>query len=525
MKGMEIKLKINITKKETIILIAIILIQSIIYVITGINKQYIHMDEAYSLGLANYDKVEIQANEDFYDNWHSGEYYEDYLTVNKGDKFLEPVYENQKNDVHPPLYYLLLRTAMQFNIGRYSKWPGIILNMIIYVAITIFIYLIAKEILKDTKKSAIVTFLSALSLVSLDCVIYIRMYALATLNILVATYLHLKLFKKEEKYLYVLIGISALIGSLTHYYYLFYLAMLFIILVIKFIKEKKYKELRNYIITMCIAAGLSLAIFPYSINHMFFGYRGQGAISNLLNIRKFTESIASYIRKVNIYVFNNVLYLLIVIMLIAIIYKKIRKEKIFEEKNKLMKLIILPTIFYFILVAVSSPWIELRYIMPICPMIFLIVMYYLYRIIESINKPTISKIIISIISIIFLVAPFIYKLEPEVMYSDKKEIVDTIKEKCNVPALYIFNTQNNRFLDDIYLFSILDESYIAKDIDCTEESIKLILNNKDVSKGIILFINEGNDNDKIINTIIKAENLNKCTYLKRLNAADAYYIE
>ena len=351
------------------------------------------------------------------------------------------------------------------------------------------------------------------------------MYALATLNILVATYLHLKFFKKEEKYLYVLIGISALIGSLTHYYYLFYLAMLFIILVIKFIKEKKYKELRNYIITMCIAAGLSLAIFPYSINHMFFGYRGQGAISNLLNIRKFTESIALYVIKVNTYVFNNILCLIIVIMLITIIYKKIRREKIFEEKNKLMKLIILPTIFYFILVAVSSPWIELRYIMPICPMIFLIVMYYLYRIIESINKPTISKIIISIISIIFLVAPFIYKLEPEVMYSDKKEIVDTIKEKYNVPALYIFNTQNNRFLDDIYLFSILDESYIAKDIDCTEERIKSILNNKDVSKGIILFINEGNDNDKIINTIINAENLNKCTYLKRLNAADAYYIE
>ena len=219
------------------------------------------------------------------------------------------------------------------------------------------------------------------------------------------------------------------------------------------------------------------------------------------------------------------LLLIIVIMLITIIYKKIRREKIFEEKNKLMKLIILPTIFYFILVAVSSPWIELRYIMPICPMIFLIVMYYLYRIIESINKPTISKIIISIISIIFLLTPFIYKLEPEVMYSDKKEIVDTIKEKYNVPALYIFNTQNNRFLDDIYLFSILDESYIAKDIDCTEEKIKSILNNKDVSKGIILFINEGNDNDKIINTIIKAENLNKCTYLKRLNAADAYYIE
>ena len=34
------------------------------------------MDEAYSLGLASYDKVEIQDNENFYNIWHDGKYYE-----------------------------------------------------------------------------------------------------------------------------------------------------------------------------------------------------------------------------------------------------------------------------------------------------------------------------------------------------------------------------------------------------------------------------------------------------------------
>ena len=59
---------------------------------------------------------------------------------------LKPVYENQKNDVHPPLYYLLLKLAMNFTKGHFSKWSGIVLNIIIYVFITIFMYFILKEL-------------------------------------------------------------------------------------------------------------------------------------------------------------------------------------------------------------------------------------------------------------------------------------------------------------------------------------------------------------------------------------------
>ena len=47
-------------KKEVAIIIAIVIIQTIVFIVAGANKSYIHMDEAYSLGLANYDKVEIQ---------------------------------------------------------------------------------------------------------------------------------------------------------------------------------------------------------------------------------------------------------------------------------------------------------------------------------------------------------------------------------------------------------------------------------------------------------------------------------
>ena len=93
----------------------------------------------------------------------------------------------------------------------------------------------------------------------------------------------------------------------------------------------------------------------------------------------------------------------------------------------------------------------------------------------------------------------------------------------NINPLYnIYN--HNRFLDDILLFSILDDSYIAKDLECTEENIKEILKGKDIYKGIVVFINEGQENDPKLQTIVNAMKLEKWTYLKRLNACDVYFL-
>ena len=41
----------------------------------------------------------------------------------------------------------------------------------------------------------------------------------------------------------------------------------------------------------------------------------------------------------------------------------------------------------------------------------------------------------------------------------------------------------------------------------------------------MIFINENQDNDNIINVIKSATNLKTCEYLKRLNACDVYYLK
>lgn len=518
-------------KKEIILISVILIIQSLIYIICGINKSYIHMDEAYSLGLASYNKTEIQDNKDFYNTWHNKEYYEDYLSVqdNEIGKYNQ-VYENQKNDVHPPLYYLLLRFGMGFTKGQFSKWPGIVINIIIYIFVTIFMYLILKKLLKGhskiEEKAIILAFLSSITMSSLTNVIYIRMYALSTLNILITTFLHIRLLenKKSDFKLLTFIGISALIGSLTHYYYLFYLAMLYIIFAIKYIKEKNYKLLINYTLVMSIAGILSLIIFPYSIQHMFFGYRGQGVVSNLTKIQQCLTNLGAYIWKVNCYAFNYLLFFIIIaVIAILIYYKKSSVNK--GESTEVFKIICWPTMFYFIIVAIASPFIELRYIMPICGLIFILVIYYLYQLLIKIfNEKKSNKILVALF-VTILIVPIIFRVEPEVLYSEKKEIVQKLENELNKPSLYIFNSERNRFLDDILLFSKLEESYVAKDIDCTDENIQKILSEKDISNGVIVFINEAQNNYDILEVIKRVTNFDSCEHLESLNACEVYYLK
>lgn len=436
--------------KKHYLLIILIIIQTIIYIITGINKQYLHIDEAFSFGLTHYDKVNIQDNEDFFNNWHEKQYYEEYLSVQKDEiGNYAPVYENQKNDVHPPLYYVFLRIAMELTNGHFSKWTGITLNIIIYAIITIVMYLILQKLFEDDKnsniKSSILAFMSSIILASISNAVYIRMYALSTLNILITAFLHIKLLQnqKQNPKLLIGIGISVLSGILTHYYYIFYLFALYLVFFIKYIKEKQIKSLIYYTITILISGILSLIIFPYSIQHMFFGYRGQGVIDNFENIQSILQSILPNIHHLNYYVFNNLMFVIIAIIIGIIILIKILKKdtlKISTQNKEILKTIYIPVTFFFIMATIASPWKVLRYIVPVCGLIFVLSIYYLYKLLQTISSEKISNILVSVLFCIIIVTPFILHMEPELLLSNKKEIMQKLENELNLPTIYLFNT-------------------------------------------------------------------------------------
>ena len=250
-----IKEKIIDNKLVIIILAIIIVLQVVARVYIGEKKEYFHMDEMYSYGLMNYNKLNIADNDDFYNNWHNKQYYKDYLEVNSDEVWnLKPVYENQKNDVHPPLFYLIVN-----------------------------------KLCKNKYIALIASAFSTFTIIGLSATMYIRMYELANFNILLLVYTQLNLIEKVELRFKdcIPVIIALLLGGLAHYYFFIFAFVIYIMYAIKCIKEKKFKNLGIFTGAMVVAAIIFLLIFPFAINHVLFSYIGLSGVGEV----KYNEKI------------------------------------------------------------------------------------------------------------------------------------------------------------------------------------------------------------------------------------------
>lgn len=534
---MEEKKKNKISK---ILLIVLIIIQTIFYIFIGTKKEYFHMDEAFSYGLMNYDKINITDNEDFLNNWHDNSYFIDYLSVNS-DEVLDfsKVYTNQKNDVHPPLFYLLLRIFSLGTIDSFSKWTGLSLNILIGIGITIYVYKISKKLFSSNWAALLVSIISAFSMAMLENMMYIRMYAFLTFTVLLYTDIFLKLYKKEKirKRDLIILGISLILGGLTQYYFFIYVVFTYIVLIIKSIKSKDYTYLKKYTITAIISAIIYLIIFPFAIQHVFFSYRGPGEITKGLSIKELLSGIFTYLHIINKNIFNYLIIpFVILVIVVAIIKRQINKQKYeklqdknedkIEEKTnnkeKIASFIIVPMILYLIIISIITPYKELRYILPICPIIIICTCYLSYILLKKYFSKKQALIIIAIFFIIIEGSVGLFNNKLDFTYEKNNNIAQRVEEK-NAPILYVFNTGNNRFLDDIYLCTLAPKTYILDVNNLSEENLRKILKGQNLENGLIVICNEGFNSEEVKKELKKISG-QEMEHVQRMNACDIYYL-
>lgn len=519
------------SRRTVAVLLAIlILLQTGIYIVAGMRKSYIHMDEAYSYGLASYHSMEIVTNEDFYDTWHDKDYYLDYLVLDEDERGdLSPVYWNQVIDNHPPLYYLFLRIAMNFSVGRFSVWPGIAVNIIVYAFVTLFSYLILVKLLAGREKrrliAAVLAFLASITLASVSNVIFIRMYAMSALNVLITTYLHMLLRERFRAGTLVLIALSALVGSLTHYFYLFFLFMLFVMTEIRYLKRKEYRRALCYFLALTAAAGVSLAIFPYSIGHILYSKRGTGVIRNLTDPENLLQAIERPFIYGHVLLLHDYHFVLGAMLLacipLRIILGKKGEKPVFSEH---FRYIWLPALFLFLLAGISSPWVVLRYIVPACIPLYMTAVYLFSTLLEKLIGRKKTVIAVAVLLAVSVAVPLVFGIDPQETYREKKQIVAELEGEKNLPTVYWLNTEDERFLDDILLFSRIDESYIAKDRVPEPETVRAILEGKDLSRGMILFINRYQDDEAIFRAFREGVGLGTVTKLETMFGCTIYQL-
>lgn len=490
------------------ILILIIVLQVIVRIYFGCEKQYFHMDEMYSYGLMNYHNLNITENDNFFNQWHTKKYYKDYLAVNSDEVWnWLPVYENQKNDVHPPLFYLLLRVASSFTVDNFSKWTGITLNIIIFIGSSILIYLIASRIFHSKIMALLVCAFSGFTFLALESTVYIRMYELANFNILLLIYLQLRILDKENlKFVHcVPIIIALLMGGLTHYYFFICAAVIYIMYVVKCIREKSYHNLIMYTIAVIVAAVIFLLIFPYAIQHVFFGYRGLSAGDELGYFEKVVKFLDILVKNLSGY------FLIFIPLILYIATRKKAKKHTDKIIDDCINWLLLPLIAYFLIVVKNAPYIELRYMIPIGSVTVISIIYFIWKFLKQYYKSEDVILIAVILCIVMIIAPFIEGNKLFFTYSKFDHIADKVVEK-ELPIIYIFDKNRDRFLDDLYLFTLSDKSIVI-DSQNLEDFEKDIQN----QEKYILICN----NQEIANEFLKGKNY---TYLQHMNACDIWEV-
>ncbi len=283
---MKEKLKTLWKKPSTAyILLAVIIILQLVYLSCNFIffKDGYHSDEIYSYGLSNsYHNPFLVSDEYIYsseshyhniDEWVSGSVFQDYITVDKDKTFnYENVWYNQSLDRHPPLYYAVLHTICSFFPEQFTVWFGFGLNLAVFVVLQIFLFLLARKILKSNLLAFLTIFCYGFSIGAVSTFVYIRMYTMAMMWIVILAYLHAKLLDCKDKLKIknlIPVTIIVVLGVLTQHEFTIMAFMFAVCFCLYYLFKKQFKNFFKYGCSMLSGVLLAWAIFTPLMYQIF----------------------------------------------------------------------------------------------------------------------------------------------------------------------------------------------------------------------------------------------------------------
>ena len=359
-------------------------------------KQGMNEDETVTFGLANshnatwiYNVKDGFNGSDMTDNILYKDEIRSYLTADEGQLFdLRSAYTNQINDVHPPLYYMIINIASSLNPGVFSKWNGLIPNLIIWSLQLLLIYLLGRKTYDDRIISGLAMLLFGLSTGSLSNLLFIRMYILLGLMAILLCYVIVCMMKKESLFSYLAVTLAIFLGFFTHYNYAFF-AFLTCLVFGVYLLFTDYKKAIKFGISAFLGVGLFLLSFPYIFQQMSVGAVG-GSVSASSSMKKLFD-VVSWVSSVNKglqSIIKDMLPAMIIMAICAVLIVVFRfiygSQK--ENENKNIKkedwinvlLIGLGTLLTICMVSILNPLVTGRYFYFLLPVISYIIGYIMY---------------------------------------------------------------------------------------------------------------------------------------------------
>lgn len=358
----------------------------LLIIIVGISTYYadkkvgMFIDEVYSYGLSNSDYVP------FITDLHNGEIsdsvltrkeFSDYLTVQPGEQFhFGSVYYNQTQDVHPPLYYMLLHMVSSFFVDQHTKWIGLSLNLGIFIATLVILYLLLNYSFGNTVISLIGVVLYGLSTIAVSTAILIRMYMLLTFFTVILAYWLLQIIRGRKDYkVFLLVFSSIILGLFTQYYYVYYAFFAAVCTDFFLLVKKRIKDFWIFSLVALSAVAVFVMLYPASINHMFADQlvSGTSVLKTIQDVSSYPGKFTNYLYQFNWNARNIVrtarVFVIPAIICVVLLYKRRHNKDIKPIEEGIDSLVVVvPAVLSFLMIVVSSPVLPLRYIYNLVPL-------------------------------------------------------------------------------------------------------------------------------------------------------------
>lgn len=512
--------KYDISKKMQYLSLAVVLLlQLFTCLYFGTKKQGFYEDEMATYALSSCPDALWRT--DYEGTWKSGQDCADLFIINKNTRFsYEMVYENQAKDVHPPLYYFLIHSLESFFPGIFSKWIGLVPNIVFCLLTTFLIFYISNQITGHKVISVSTAFLWAFSIGSLNTAVFIRMYAMLTFLATALLALHIKLWKslhngKKLKYwIYILLLLCTTAGILTQYYFMIFCFFLCGSFVLYLLFCRRWRLLFHYIFIETVSIVVSITAFPPMIYQIIGdGYRGKEAFQNAASSDGTMESlqkVASIISNQNSS--GGLKQLIIISILIVVLFAvnryflhlKINCDKcgrqlvlkfdVYLEKeftwnfsfNELPYVIILVTaVGYYVLVAKIAPFQVDRYYMCIYPLVSLLMAKLMFMTL-GVFKLSMQKKVLSFILIIAVIN-ISGQITQNVNYLYEERIErNKLHEYKELPVIIINGTYS--WYPTAWLYEYFEHPVVFRSkCNFNLEGLQNASNNCDLTDGFLLY--------------------------------------
>lgn len=446
------------------------------------------------------DETLASIKSEFVPTWRSSDEANDYLTIQPKDALnYGMVYYNQSRDIHPPIFYFLVHTVSIFFVGHFSKYIIFSINLIFMI---LSLWTIKNIFEKLDKKHLIVPalILYGFSMGAISTVIFQRMYSMLNFFVLMFISANIDIIKKDfdiDKKLWNKLTWIVLLGFWTQYYFCIVAGVVAVLVLIGVIRKQGKQGAITYILKYLKMAVIGVLLYPLSINHIFFSYRGVGKAEMA---RGFGEKLVEYLNMIGYSFSVPVLAIAIclILLVMAVAVKSVIDKKV-DKKALSAGAIIFSVICYVCVIVKVSPELQdaniIRYIMCVLPLIIISILLLIDTVIKNKNVLKYSlvgiSLVISVYGLMFSEPAFLYK-----GYAKYLEIAEENKEDKFV---YVGDTVFNH-IQSMPEFATYSESLILNEnqLDVLENDSKLSEENE-----FILSIKKYKDADEILAKVIE----------------------